>query len=113
MKLSGFPISTTDWSTVEPQRYEGEQGHALWRTLFFGQGDSQVRVRLVEYSPGYIADHWCQKGHVILCLEGEMDTHLEDGRVIKLTPGRSYQVADGGEAHKTQTATGVKLFIVD
>ena len=72
-----------------------------------------IRVRIVEYSPGYLADHWCKKGHILLCLEGELHTELEDGRKFVLLPGMSYQVADDAEPHRSSTATGAKLFIVD
>ena len=72
-----------------------------------------MRVRRVEYTPGYLADHWCSKGHILLCLAGELETELEDGRRFVLTPGMSYQVADGAEAHRSRTAVGATLFIVD
>jgi quercetin dioxygenase-like cupin family protein len=72
-----------------------------------------IRVRMVEYSPGYEADHWCAKGHILLCLEGELHTELGDGRWFTLRPGMSYQVADGAEPHRSSTRTGAKLFIVD
>lgn len=72
-----------------------------------------MRIRKVEYSPGYVADHWCTRGHVVLVLEGEMFTELQDGRRIRLTQGMSYHVADGAEAHRSSTAVGTKLFIVD
>ena len=96
-------------ANIESTTHSGETGTALWRTQHFGE----IRVRMVEYTPGYLADHWCKKGHILLCLEGELDTELEDGRVFKLSPGVSYQVADGAEAHRSSTATGAKLFIVD
>ena len=113
MKMSDIAFCTTDWSTIEPTRHPGDVGEALWRTQFFGPVDNQIRVRMVEYSPGYVADHWCQKGHVILCLKGELDTTLADGRAFKLTPGMSYQVADGAEAHRSSTQAGALLFVVD
>ena len=109
MQITDVPFSTTDWSQVETTLHAGDSGHATWRTRFFGA----LRVRMVEYSPGYVADHWCSKGHVLLCLEGELHTELEDGRVFTLTPGMSYQVADGAEAHRSRTAKGARLFIVD
>jgi hypothetical protein len=109
MQMTGIPFGTTDWSKVEKTLHQGETGVAYWRTRNFGD----IRVRLVEYTPGYLADHWCSKGHILLCVEGELDTELKDGRVLKLTPGMSYQVADGAEAHRSRTATGAKLFIVD
>ncbi len=110
MKIPTLPFTVTDWSAVEPTRHPGEIGHALWRT--FTTGD--LRVRLVEYTPGYLADHWCDRGHVLFVLEGELDTELKDGRTFKLTPGMSYQVSDFGDAaHRSSTTTGAKLFIVD
>lgn len=107
--MGGIPFGTTDWSGVERTEHKGETGMAYWRTRQFGE----IRVRMVEYTPGYLADHWCSKGHVILCLEGELHTELQDGRVFVLKPGMSYQVADNAEAHRSRTAVGAKLFIVD
>jgi hypothetical protein len=109
MQISDIPFGITDWTSVEPTEHPGETGVATWRTRQFGA----IRVRMVEYSPGYLADHWCEKGHVLLCLAGEMDTELRDGRRVRLTPGMSYQVADGAEAHRSSTTTGATLFIVD
>ena len=109
MKMSAIPFGTTDWSDVPPTEHKGETGVAIWRTRQFGD----IRVRMVEYSPGYLADHWCQKGHILFCLEGQLDTALEDGRVFTLTPGTSYQVADGAEPHRSSTKIGAKLFVVD
>jgi quercetin dioxygenase-like cupin family protein len=107
--MSNIPFGFTDWSQVEPTEHKGEQGTAYWRTRQLGD----IRVRMVEYSAGYLADHWCDKGHILLCLEGELRTELRDGRVITLTPGMSYQVADGTEPHRSFAPTGAKLFIVD
>ena len=109
MRMANIPFGTTDWSAVEPTQHPGETGSATWRTRSFGG----IRVRLVEYSPGYRADHWCSKGHILLCLEGELHTDLKDGRTFVLTPGVSYQVADDAEPHQSHTKTGAKLFIVD
>ncbi|MFA6968504.1 DHCW motif cupin fold protein [Bosea sp. (in: a-proteobacteria)] len=113
MKLSDIPFVTTDWSTIPAERHAGDVGEAFWRTQYFGPEENRIRVRMVEYTPGYVADHWCSKGHIILCLEGAMETTLEDGRVMPLRAGMTYQVADGAEAHRSSTATGAKLFIVD
>jgi quercetin dioxygenase-like cupin family protein len=107
--MQAIPFGTTDWDQIEPTTHAGDTGTAFWRTQHFGE----IRVRMVEYTPGYLADHWCKKGHILLCLEGELDTELEDGRVFKLTPGISYQVADNAEAHRSSTKSGAKLFIVD
>jgi hypothetical protein len=109
MQLTGIPFGITEWQQIEPTEHAGETGVAHWRTRQFGT----VRVRLVEYSPGYRADHWCQKGHILFCVAGELETELKDGRVFRLTPGMSYQVADGAEPHRSRTTTGATLFIVD
>ena len=109
MILTSIPFETVDWSTVEPTTHPGETGVAFWRTRQFGA----VRVRMVEYSAGYCADHWCQKGHILLVLDGVLDTELADGRTVRLTAGMSYQVADDTMAHRSTTATGARLFIVD
>jgi len=109
MKMSDIPFGTTDWSTVEATEHKGETGTAYWRSRNFGD----MRVRMIEYTPGYLADHWCVKGHILLCLEGELRTELEDGRKFILKPGMSYQVADKAEPHRSFTAVGAKLFIVD
>lgn len=109
MHISNIPFGVTDWEAVEVTEHAGESGQALWRTRHFGE----IRVRMVEYTPGYLADHWCEKGHILLCLEGQLDTELADGRKFVLTPGMSYQVADQAEAHRSSTAIGAKLFIVD
>jgi len=109
MQMSGIPFGTTDWSTVAPTEHKGERGCAFWRTRHFGP----VRVRMVEYSPGYVSDHWCIKGHILLCMEGELHTELQDGRQFTLRPGMSYQVADNAEPHRSRTELGARLFIVD
>jgi quercetin dioxygenase-like cupin family protein len=109
MEIPSFPFTTTDWSTVPETHFPGETGTATWRTLDIGE----VRVRMVEYSPGYRADHWCQRGHILLVLEGELVTELEDGGAVTLKPGMSYQVSNGRSSHRSATATGAKLFIVD
>lgn len=109
MNMTKIPFGTTDWSTVSPVEYLGESGKALWRSRQFGD----IRVRMVEYTPGYLANHWCVKGHILLCLEGELHTELQDGRTFVLRPGMTYQVADNAEAHRSFTPVGAKLFVVD
>ena len=111
MKIPTLPFTVTDWSQVAATKHAGETGEALWRTLNIGD----LRVRMVEYSPGYLADHWCSKGHILLCLAGELHTELADGRTVVLRPGMSYQVADGAEAHRSRTTStaGATLFVVD
>lgn len=109
MELQDIPFGTVDWATIEKSEHKGEAGCAYWRTRHFGT----VRVRMVEYTAGYVADHWCDKGHILLCIEGELQTELRDGRVFRLTPGMSYQVADDTAPHRSRTEKGATLFIVD
>jgi hypothetical protein len=109
MHMSDIPFGITDWSRIERTVHQGESGLAYSRTRHFGA----LRVRAVEYTRGYIADHWCVKGHILLCTEGELITELKDGRKFTLTQGISYQVADNAEPHRSSTAVGAKLFIVD
>lgn len=109
MDITDIPFGTTDWSQIEATEHSGITGTAYWRTQNF----SGIRVRMVEYSAGYLADHWCSKGHILLCLEGELHTELEDGRQFVLKPGMSYQVADNAEPHRSFTEVGARLFVVD
>jgi hypothetical protein len=110
MKIPTLPFTVTDWSKIPATEHPGETGKAFWRTFTIGD----LRVRMVEYTPGYLADHWCDRGHVLYVLEGELETELKDGRRFMLTPGTSYQVSDHGDAaHRSATKTGAKLFIVD
>jgi hypothetical protein len=109
VNIRDLPFGTVDWDRVEATTHAGEHGEARWRTRRFGD----VRVRMLDYSAGYEADHWCTKGHILLCLDGELETELADGRRFTLTPGMSYQVADGAEPHRSRTRTGARLFVVD
>ncbi|MBL8915953.1 MAG: DHCW motif cupin fold protein [Archangium sp.] len=109
MKLENIAFCTTDWSKHPRTEHPGERGVATWRTLETGN----VRVRMVDYSPGYLADHWCDRGHVVLVLEGELISELRDGRRVTLTAGQSYQVADHAMGHRSESPRGAKLFIVD
>jgi quercetin dioxygenase-like cupin family protein len=109
MTIENVPFCLFDWSTAAPTIHPGITGEARWRTFEMGN----IRVRMVEYTPGYMADHWCSRGHVLLVMEGELITELEDGRVFKMTPGVSYQVGENMNPHRSHTQTGAKLFIVD
>ncbi len=109
MKIQDVPFMTTDWKNIPSTEHSGETGLATWRTLEIGN----LRVRMVEYSPGYLADHWCSRGHVLYVLDGELVTELEDGRSFTLRPGMSYQVSDNAEPHRSSTSIGAKLFVVD
>ncbi|MEV6965246.1 DHCW motif cupin fold protein [Hamadaea sp. NPDC051192] len=109
MLIDKIPFGTTDWAQVPATEHPGEAGTATWRTREFGD----LRVRMVEYSAGYLADHWCTKGHILLVLSGTLTTELAGGQKVTLQAGSSYQVGDDTEAHRSSTATGATLFIVD
>ena len=104
-----IPFDVTDWTTVSATTHPGETGIAIWRTLQLGG----LRIRMVEYSADYLADHWCEKGHLLFVLEGELITELRDGKKFKMTKGMSYQVSDDLSSHRSFSSTGAKLLIVD
>ena len=109
MNNQNIPFQTIDWSKVPKTTHKGETGVAYWQTVQF-QG---LRIRIVEYSAGYIADHWCEKGHLVYCLEGEVVNELKDGTRSILTPGISYVVSDDLSSHRSASEKGVKLLIID
>ena len=109
MNKAGIPFQTIDWSTVPVTKHEGETGYALWQTVQY----SGLRIRLVEYSKGYFANHWCTKGHIVHCLEGEFISELQTGEKFTLTTGMTYVVSDELSSHRSITTGGVKLLIID
>jgi hypothetical protein len=110
MVIRDVAFQTIDWSGIAPTEHPGEHGVATWRTVEAGN----VRVRLVDYSRGYLADHWCARGHVVHVLDGELVTELEDGHRVVLAAGATYVVADAERnRHRSRTANGARLLIVD
>ena len=107
--MSNIPFQTIDWSVIDKVEHKGETGVAWWQTLQL----EGLRIRVVEYSKGYLADHWCQKGHIVHCLEGSFETELSTGEKAKLTKGKTYVVSDELSSHRSFTEDGVKLLIVD
>ena len=107
--MNHIPFQAVDWTTVEKTQHNGETGIAYWQTLQF----DNIRIRLVEYSENYFADHWCQKGHIVHCLEGEFISELESGEKFILTKGMTYIVSDGLSSHRSISNSGVKLLIID
>jgi quercetin dioxygenase-like cupin family protein len=107
--MSNISFQTIDWTTIEKVEYKGETGIAFWQTIQF----SGLRIRLVEYSNGYLADHWCQKGHIVHCLDGEFISELGSGEKVKLSKGETYVVSDEQSSHRSVTENGVKLLIID
>lgn len=98
-----------NWENITKTEHKGDSGMALWQTLQF----DGLRVRIVEYSKGYLADHWCQKGHIVHCLDGEFVSELSDGSKQVLTKGMTYIVSDDASSHRSSTGNGVKLLIID
>ena len=109
MSYENIPFQVIDWNEQPKTTYPGETGTAWWQTIQF-QG---LRIRTVEYSKGYLADHWCRKGHIVYCLKGEFETELQEGEKFRLTKGMGYVVTDDMSAHRSVTKEGVKLLIID
>ena len=109
VKIENVPYTTIDWSTIAPVEHPGETGTSFWRTFEAGN----LRVRMVDFSAGYMADHWCPRGHVVLVLEGEVTSELIDGTSTLMKAGVSYQVSDDVAPHRSSTKTGARVFIVD
>jgi hypothetical protein len=109
MKSKNIPFQPIDWSSVPKTEHKGESGNAFWQTIQF----SGLRIRIVEYSKGYMADHWCQKGHIVHCLEGEFVSEMQNGQKFLLTEGMSYVVSDDLSSHRSVSEEGVKLMIID
>src|SRR6266481_1488808 len=107
--MSNIPFQIIDWTSIKKVEYKGETGVAFWQTIQFGG----LRIRIVEYSDGYLADHWCQKGHIVHCLEGEVTSEQENGEKFILKKGMTYVVSDGLSSHRSKTNKKVKLLIVD
>jgi hypothetical protein len=102
-------FQTIDWSKVEKSVHPGETGESFWQTLQF----PGLRIRIVEYSAGYLADHWCKKGHIVQCLDGGFVSELETGETFTLTAGMTYVVSDELSSHRSVSKNGVKLLIID
>ena len=109
MNNQNILFQSIDWTKVPKTEHKGETGIAFWQTIQF-QG---LRIRIVEYSEGYIADHWCQKGHIVHCLEGAFTSQMQEGEDFKLSKGMTYVVSDELSSHRSVTQRGVKLLIID
>jgi len=106
---NNIPFQTIDWIKIPKVEHPGETGKAFWQTVQF----PGLRIRIVEYSKGYFADHWCQKGHIVHCLDGEFVSELQNGKKVILTKGSTYVVSDGLSSHRSISKNGVKLMIID
>ncbi|HNW56375.1 MAG TPA: DHCW motif cupin fold protein [Bacteroidales bacterium] len=104
-----IPFNTIDWSLIPRIEHKGENGSAFWQTIQF----EGLRIRKVEYSKGYMADHWCQKGHIVHCLEGEFISELHNGEEFLIKKGMTYVVSDELSSHRSKTRDGVMLLIID
>lgn len=107
--MSNIPFQTIDWDAIEKTIYPGETGVSFWQTLQL----EALRIRIVEYSAGYLANHWCSKGHIVHCLEGSFDSELQNGDTFTLTRGMTYVVSDNLSSHRSRSVNGVKLLIID
>ncbi|MEN0010679.1 DHCW motif cupin fold protein [Flavobacterium nitrogenifigens] len=107
--MSTIPFQTIDWSQIEKTEHVGETGTAYWQTIQLGG----LRVRKVVYSKNYLADHWCQKGHIVHCLKGDFISELDNGEKMTLTKGMTYIVSDDMSSHRSITTKGVELLIID
>jgi hypothetical protein len=107
--MSSFDFQTIDWTKIPSTEHPGEKGTSFWNTVQM----EGLRIRMVEYSPGYLADHWCQKGHIVHCLEGEFESEMENGERFLLTKNMSYIVSDSLSSHRSYSKNGVKLLIID
>jgi len=106
---NNIPFQTIDWTNIAKTEHKGEFGTSFWQTIQF----EGLRIRIVEYSKGYLADHWCKKGHIVHCLEGEFVSELENGEKFTLKKGMTYVVSDDLSSHRSSTEDGVKLMIID
>ena len=106
---TNIPFQTIDWKTIPKVEYEGETGNATWQIVQF----PGLRIRIVEYSKGYLADHWCQKGHIVHCLEGEFISESQNGDKFTLKKGMTYVVSDELSSHRSFSKNGVKVMIID
>ena len=109
MNTKTIPFQVIDWKSIPKTKHKGTKGAAFWQTLQL-QG---LRIRIVEYSPGYLADHWCQKGHIVHCLDGEFVSELEDEKKFAIKKGMTYVVSDEASSHRSSTKNGVTLLIID
>lgn len=109
MRLDGAVFAEINWDQVPQEDHPGERGTARSRTFV----SKELRVRMVEYSPGYVADHWCHKGHIVLCLRGSFVSRHRDGSVHEIHQGMSYVVGEGETPHRSSSDQGATLFIVD
>lgn len=107
--MSKIPFQTIDWDLITKEEHKGESGVSFWQVLQY----EGLRVRIVEYSENYLADHWCQKGHIVHCLEGELTSELETGEEFSLSKGMTYIVSDNLSSHRSISKNGVKLLIID
>ena len=107
--MTNIPFQTIDWTNLTREEYRGETGSAFWQTIQF----AGLRLRMVEYTQGYVANHWCRKGHIVHCMEGEFTSELEGGEQFLLSKGMTYVVSDELSTHRSTTKNGVRLLIID
>lgn len=98
------------WESLPAQEHPGAPGTSTWRTFQVGG----ARTRVVDYSPGFVSDHACPRGHILLVLEGEIEVLLQDGRRFTLGQGQGFVAGDDpANPHRARSSSGAKVFIVD
>jgi len=91
MNNSNIPFQTIDWAKIPKTEHKGKTRIAHWQTIEF----SGLRIRIVEYSPGYMADHWCEKGHIVHCLEGQVVNEQKNRDRSIIENGVKLMIIDG------------------
>lgn len=106
MELSGLPEAVVDWSRTPATKTAGATSRA--------HKTNDVQLRVVDYDPGYLADHWCSKGHILYVISGSLTIEHGDGKAsYELAAGMSWQTADNGPPHRVRSTGGATVFIVD
>jgi len=104
-----IPFTLIDWSQISKAEKNGKSGNVAQQVAEY----PGLKIRVVEYSSGYMADHWCQKGHIVHCLEGNFESEMESGEKFQLSKGMTYIVSDDMSSHRSNTESGTKLLIID
>lgn len=107
--MYSIPFETIDWTNIEPEEHKGETGSAFWKTQFA----DGLRIRMVTYTAGYKADHWCSKGHIVHCIDGEFYNELNTGEMNIIKRGMTYIVSDDLTLHRSSTDQQAVLLIID
>lgn len=110
MRIPPTPFTVVRLTRFDRTMEPGETGRSFSRAA----ETPDMRLRLVEYEAGYLADHWCDRGHVLHVIDGELTVELQDGRSFALQKGDSFVVSDRGDSsHRVRSERGASVFIAD